>query len=79
LRLFQPIGLLLIDVTDIFFHLAHAFEAILPAKFLDRVIRLFTAVGTFTTGKGQAGEKTKTQGLGFEDLFYPCHGVFLLF
>ncbi len=60
LRLFQPTGLLLIDVTDIFFHLAHAFEAILPAKFLDRVIRLFTAVGTFTTGKGQAGEKAKT-------------------
>ena len=59
LYLFQAICLLFIDIVDILFHLFHAFEALLPAQFPDRVVHLFTAVGAFTAGKDQAGEKDK--------------------
>ena len=55
--LFQTVGLLFFNIVDILFHLLHAFEAFLPAEFLDRVIHLFTAVGAFAAGKDQAGEK----------------------
>lgn len=77
--LFQAIGLLFINIVDILFHLIHAFEAFLPAEFLDRVVYLFTAVAAFAAGKDQAGEKDKEQGPGFVGLFYPCHDVFLFF
>ena len=76
LQILQVIGLPLIDIADIFFHLLHAFKVFLPAQLPDRVVHHFTAVGSFTTDKEQAGEKDKEQGPDFEGLFHPFHIIF---
>ena len=76
--LFQAIGLLFINIVDILFHLIHAFEAFLPAEFLDRVVYLFTAVAAFAAGKEQASEKDKEQDNVFTPEVFQGHLVAVL-